>query len=74
MAATDPIVEHLSSKFADHGSRMNGTTALASELETSARSIDLLLDLNQRRLVTGSAILDAPESVQSLWGDGHQSI
>lgn len=74
MAATDPIVEHLSSKFADHGPRINGTTTLASELETSARSIDLLLDLNQRRLVTGSAILDAPESVQSLWGDGHQSI
>src|SRR5665213_2057492 len=73
MTATDPIVEHLSSKFAND-IRANGNTAPASELETSARSFDVLLDLNQHRARPGGSILDVAEIVESLWGTGHQSI
>ena len=73
MTSTDPIVEHLSSKFATD-MRANGNTAPTSELETAPRSFDVLLDLNLRRARRGGSILDVPETVESLWGTGHQSI
>ena len=43
--------------------------------EAEPRSFEIMLELNAgRRLRSGSSLLDTPECVESLWGDGHQSI
>ena len=34
----------------------------------------VVIDLARRRAVAGSAILDAPETVESVWGEGHSSM
>lgn len=33
-----------------------------------------LIEMNAHRLVRGSSVLDSPECVESVWGDGHQSL
>ena len=43
----------------------------ADTLESEA---SVLIELSAQRAATGSAILDAPEIVESVWGDGHRSI
>lgn len=37
-------------------------------------TVDVLIELNARRVTRGSSILDVPETVESLWGEGHQSV
>ena len=39
-----------------------------------APMFEVLIDLNARRLVLGGAVLETPEAVDSIWGNGHQSI
>ena len=57
---------------------MTGSRALANvgppSEENPARLVDTLIELNERRLLPGSAVLDTPEVVQSIWGQGHQSL
>lgn len=51
--------------------RTSGTPLRVPELAGTA---EVLLELNDHRLVSGSSVLDAPECVVSIWGQGHQSL
>lgn len=42
--------------------------------EDSRRPWEVMLELNAHRIVSGSAILNAPPEVPSLWGSGHQCL
>ncbi|HUZ20620.1 MAG TPA: AAA family ATPase [Acidimicrobiales bacterium] len=46
----------------------------ASEVDDAAPRCEVLLELNARRMTPGGSILDAPPTVESRWGDGHQSL
>ena len=45
-----------------------------SNASTPGWDLELLLELSARRLVRGCTILDAPECVESNWGEGHRSL
>jgi replicative DNA helicase len=51
---------------------VNGSVPNAPEPVGSPAEV--LLELNGRRLVSGASVLDAAECVESIWGDGHQSL
>lgn len=50
------------------------TPACGGDDDEGLSSLEVILELNAGHLRPGSSILDAPRTVESVWGDGHQSI
>ena len=45
-----------------------------SDADLKVSDVDVLIELSVHRAAQGSAILDAPETVESRWGDGHRCL
>jgi replicative DNA helicase len=45
-----------------------------SEERTGPRDVELTIEVNRARAIRGGSILDAPEVVESVWGDGQRCL